>query len=122
MLHLMQQPVPTCTGKSIGFLPLNVRAPTPDEISKRPQLRGAKVIDRWVGVEYAVVPVPCNPDAEMQAVAKGMELGLIDEKLMRVISESSQPGARQGLAKALIRSRIRRAIHEHFRELTGKVS
>src|SRR2546421_225137 len=49
ILHLMRQPVPTCTGKSIGFLPLNVRAATTDEIARRPELRGVPVIDRWAG-------------------------------------------------------------------------
>ena len=88
ILHLMQQPVPTCTGKSIGFLPLNVRSATSDEIAKRPELRGVPIIDWWVGVEYAVVPVPCNPEAQMQAVAKGMELGLIDRQVMELIEES----------------------------------
>lgn len=123
VLHLMQQPVPTCTGKSIGFLPLNVRGPTPEEVAKRPELRGAKVIDRWVGVEYAVVPVPCNPDAEMQAVAKGLELGLIDEKMVRLISEAGEAReGRRSVSDAMIRLRIRRAIRQKFRELTGKVS
>lgn len=123
VLHLMQQPVPTCTGKSIGFLPLNVRAATPDEMSRRPELRGAKVIDRWAGVEYAVVPVPCNPDAEMQAVAKGIELGLIDEKMVRVISEAGgESGSRRSVSDAMIRLRIRRAIREQYRQLTGRVS
>ena len=123
VLHLMQQPVPTCTGKSIGFLPLNVRGPTPDELSKRPELRGAKVIDRWVGVEYAVVPVPCNPDAEMQAVAKGLELGIIDEKMVRVISEAGEArGSGRSVSDAMIRLRIRRAIHEQYQQLAGRVS
>jgi hypothetical protein len=120
VLHLMQQPVPTCTGKSIGFLPLNVRGATSDEIAHRPALRGTKIIDCWLGVEYAVVPVPCNPEAEMQAVAKGMELGLIDEKVVRLIHESTAIPAPNPLP--LIRERIRRQIHEQFRELTGKVS
>jgi hypothetical protein len=125
VLHLMQQPVPTCTGKSIGFLPLNVRPATSDEVARRPVLRGAAVIDRWVGVEYAVVPVPCNPDAEMQAVAKGMELGLIDEAVMRLISETSQSSdsrPRTGLSRDMLRERIRQAIHEQYRQLAGKVS
>ena len=120
VLHLMQQPVPTCTGKSIGFLPLNVRAPTSDEISRRSALRGTKIIDRWLGVEYAVAPVPCNPEAEMQAVAKGMEMGLIDEKVVRLIQESTEIPAPNPLP--LIRERIRQQIREQFRELTGKVS
>ena len=32
VLHLLQQPVPTCTGKSIGFLPLNIREASRDEV------------------------------------------------------------------------------------------
>src|SRR5882724_10187265 len=51
ILHLMRQPVPTCTGKSIGFLPLHMRSATADEIAKRPELRGVEIIDRWVGIE-----------------------------------------------------------------------
>jgi hypothetical protein len=120
VLHLMQQPVPTCTGKSIGFLPLNVRAASGDETMRNPTWRGATIIDRWIGVEYAVVPVPCNPDAEMQAVAKGIELGLIDEKLMQLISESSAPRPR--LSPALIRTRVRRQIHEQFERLSGRIN
>jgi hypothetical protein len=119
ILHLMQQPVPTCTGKSIGFLPLNVRAATSDEIAQRPELRNVPIIDRWIGVEYAVVPIPCNPDAELQAVAKGMELGLIDEKLLRLISESSGPAS---LNKVQLKSRVLRQIREEFNRLTGRVS
>jgi hypothetical protein len=120
VLHLMQQPVPTCTGKSIGFLPLNVRAATSDEIARRPELRGVPVIDRWIGVEYAVVPVPCNPDAEMQAVAKGMEMGLIDEKLMRLISES-HTATPKSFSPALIRRRVLQQIREQYERLTGRV-
>jgi hypothetical protein len=120
VLHLMQQTVPTCTGKSIGFLPLNVRAATSDEIARRPELRGVPVIDRWIGVEYAVVPVPCNPDAEMQAVAKGMEMGLIDEKLMRLISES-RTATPKSFSPALIRRRVLQQIREQYEQLTGKV-
>ena len=122
VLHLMRQPVPTCTGKSIGFLPTHVRGATPQEIERRPEMRNVPVIDRWVGVEYAVVPVPCNPDAEMQAVAKGIELGLIDEPLMRLISESAQPRPESPpLTAAVVRARVMRHIRDQFEQLTGRV-
>ncbi|HWE92919.1 MAG TPA: hypothetical protein VG269_03025 [Tepidisphaeraceae bacterium] len=132
ILHLMQQPVPTCTGKSIGFLPLNVRQATSDEIARRPALRGIPVIDRWVGVEYAVVPVPCNPDAEMQAVAKGMELGLLDRKLMELIADASGKWGVDSLASVararrarvdpeVIRAQIMRHIRETFGQIAGRV-
>jgi hypothetical protein len=59
----------------------------------------------------------------MQAVAKGIELGLIDEKMVRVISEAGEPEGHHGpLSKAMIRMRIRQAIREQYRQLTGKVS
>ncbi len=86
VLHLMQQPVPTCTGKSIGFLPLNIRSATPEERSRRPELADVPIIDRAAGIEYAVAPVPCNPEAQMQAVSKGRELGLIDDELAALLA------------------------------------
>ena len=131
ILHLMQQPVPTCTGKSIGFLPLNVRSATPDEIIKWPHLRGVPIIDRWVGVEYAVVPVPCNPEAEMQAVAKGLELGLFDEAMKNLIAEYSPQSMPTLAARSIRRPALRhddlrelvaKNMRETFRQLTGKVS
>ena len=127
ILHLMQQPVPTCTGKSIGFLPLNVRAASSDEIASRPELRGVRIIDRWVGVEYAVAPVPCNPEAEMQAVAKGLEAGIIDERVVKLISEAAQmldgqPRRTDAMLRPVLRRQILKHIRDQFRELTGKVS
>ena len=151
ILHLMQQPVPTCTGKSIGFLPLSVRGPTSAELSRRPELKNAAVIDRWVGVEYAVVPVPCNPEAEMQAVAKGLEMGLIDDAIAEMIqsihergmiersmgappmiSPTGAPSIEQSMKEnhgrgaratfdADLHEQIVRKIREKFAELTGKV-
>jgi len=87
VLHLMQQPVATCTGKSIGFLPLSIREATSEERARRPELAGVPIIDKAAGLEYAVAPVPCNPEAQMQAVAKGRELGVIDEPLGNLLME-----------------------------------
>ncbi len=91
VLHLLQQPVPTCTGKSIGFLPLNIREASRDEIARRPELKGVPVIDRWAGIEYSVVPVPCNPEAEMLAVAKGVEAGVFDAAVAELITKAMTP-------------------------------
>ncbi len=86
VLHLMQQPVPTCTGKSIGFLPLNIREATAEERAKRPELAGVPIIDKAAGIEYAVAPLPCNPQAQMEAVSKGREAGLIDDEFEALLS------------------------------------
>ena len=48
------------------------------------------------GVEYAVVPLPANPEAEMQAVSKGVELGLIDQKLCEMIGECAKQFTNSG--------------------------
>jgi hypothetical protein len=119
VLHLMQQPVPTCTGKSIGFVPLSVRSATPLEVSHNPSWKDARVIDKWIGVEYAVVPVPCNPEAEMQAVAKGIALGVMDEKMVQVIVEAHEPAHR---SRHLIRQRIKLQIRERFAQMVGRIT
>jgi hypothetical protein len=136
ILHLMRQPVPTCTGKSIGFVPLNVRSATGDETARRPELKHARVIDRWVGVEYAVVPVPCNPEAQVQAVAKGIEQGLIDRKILKMIEQTAgememkMPKTDQGATRLrqdparvtpALREQIMGVIRERFAEMTGRV-
>jgi hypothetical protein len=77
-----------CTGKSIGFIPLGYREPSADEIKTRPEL-GAKnvyIIDKSVLLEYAVAPVPCNPDAETIAVSKG----LVDDEQFALIAAKAK--------------------------------
>lgn len=85
-LHMMQQPVPTCTGKSIGFLPTNIRQATAAEVKSRPELANKPIIDKWMLLEYAVAPVPCNGTAEMVTVARAIK-GL-DPKLMELFVKS----------------------------------
>ena len=108
VLHLMQQPVPTCTGKSIGFLPLHIREATAEERARRPELAGVPIIDRAAGIEYAVAPVPCNPEAQMQAVAKGRELGLIDDELEALLDAAASPAIAPQL-----KARLPLAMNEH---------
>lgn len=81
ILHLMQQDPPTCTGKSIGFLPLNIREASASECAMRPELKGCPIIDKWKGIEYAVAPVPCNPEAEMLTVSKSVQSGWLNASL-----------------------------------------
>ncbi|HEX4123738.1 MAG TPA: hypothetical protein VHY37_03365 [Tepidisphaeraceae bacterium] len=130
VLHLMQQPVPTCTGKSIGFLPLNIREATGSERRERPELAGVPIIDKAAGIEYAVVPVPANPDAQMQAVAKGKALGLFDDALEELICAASgveAPGVAPFVRGATVRAallregqalgtRLREQVRAHIRE------
>jgi len=131
ILHLMQQPIPTCTGKSIGFVPLNIRQATAEETSRRPEIKHAKIIDRWIGVEYAVVPVPSNPEAQMQAVAKGIESGILDEKFLDLLQEAAGEWPLSSLiAETLqrkrplaidLREQIAESIRNAFARATGRV-
>jgi hypothetical protein len=110
ILHLMQQPVPTCTGKSIGFLPLNVRAATQQEKTAHPEWDGVPIIDKWSGIEYAVAPVPANPDAEMDAVSKGIKDGSFDPKTGELIAKEYQRYSSKGTMDFIPALRI---IAEH---------
>ncbi len=74
-------------GKSIGFIPLEGRQPTPDDVKKRPDYAAVEwIISKWEGLEYAVAPIPANADALVTAVSKCRESGLVipDEALEHV--------------------------------------
>ena len=57
-------------GKSIGFLPLEMREPDADESALYPQVN--RVITKSLLVEYSVVAVPSNPLALVEAINKGL--------------------------------------------------
>ncbi len=64
-------------GKSIGFIPLEIRGPTPDEIKARPELAEVRaVIPKSHALEYAVATVQSNPDTLVQQVAKAKSAGI----------------------------------------------
>lgn len=83
--HFQRQETPTLTGKSIGFLPLKIRAATKEEKSIRPELDGVPMIEKWAGLEYSVVGIPCNPDAEMVGIAKALKSGDCDEQTAELL-------------------------------------
>ena len=65
-------------GKSVGFIPTEMSAPTEKEIVKRPEMASVgTVIRKWLVLEYAVAPVQSNPDALMVAVGKAHESGIV---------------------------------------------
>jgi len=58
-------------GKSIGFIPTEMRKPTPKDIKARPELADCDtIISKWVALEWAYCTIQCNPDALVQATAK----------------------------------------------------
>ena len=83
--HFITQPVPTLGDKSIGFLPLNIRGATMEEKSKRPELKDIPIIDKWMGLEYSVVPIPCNHEAGLVSIGKMLKE--IEPKLVKLFAD-----------------------------------
>lgn len=103
VLSLMQMDPPTCTGKSIGFIRMEAHGPTPDEIRARPELANCWLItDKAVLIEYAVAPVPCNPDAEMIAISKGIK----DASLRDMILDAARKVAGSATPAQLVNPKV----------------
>lgn len=67
LLSLMEDGV--VNGLSIGFITQSASPPKPDE----DRYRGAKSVVRSAKLlEYSIVSMPCNPDALIERVSKGM--------------------------------------------------
>ncbi len=59
-------------GKSIGFLPLQVREPSYSEIQNQPYLSQVRlIIEKWLLLEYACCAFPAQPRALVQSVGIG---------------------------------------------------
>lgn len=133
-------------GKSIGFLALEVRSPEPKEIEQRPELsKVRRVIPKWLALEYAIAPVPCNPDALVSSTAKARKKGLtVSETLLdafgmiipegvppseeqpkperRVLSASElEAYVKKGIAGALQGLDMQQIIRDQFDLLRGRV-
>lgn len=60
-------------GKSIGFIPLKVRAPTAEEVQRRPEWAKVRlIIEQWLLVEYACCFLPMQPNAVVEQVARSL--------------------------------------------------
>jgi len=87
-------------GKSIGFLATKAHAPTDDEIKKNPELQKVRrIIDDWLLLEYACVYLPCQQNAVVEAVSKGVKIpdALLD--LFAIPKEWTHPKPAPELAK-----------------------
>jgi hypothetical protein len=95
-------------GKSIGFIPLKLRAPTTEEIQQSPALAQVRyIIEEWLLAEYACCYLPMQPNAVVETVSKSMpakwvellglpttpsvafaSLGTIEQAVRRVVSSN----------------------------------
>lgn len=70
--HMVKEKI--IRGKSIGYIPTKMRAPTEKESKANEGLRW--VFESVTILEYAVTPIQSNPDAVVQEVAKCIKKGL----------------------------------------------
>lgn len=76
-------------GRSMGFIPLEVHAPTEAEIKENPERKGAeRIYDKWELLEYSVVPIPSNRQALVQAIGKSINLS---PELMTQLGIEAEP-------------------------------
>ena len=61
-------------GKSIGFLPTEIRDPEPEEIEANPVLE--RVITKSLLLEFSAVSIPSNPIALIEQVNRGLDLSI----------------------------------------------
>ncbi len=112
------------TGKSIGFLTLESRAPTKDEIAERPELvQCRRVVTRWLLLEYACTWLPVNPQTLTEAVGKGCDPGHLETLGMpRPIAFTSEDEIARAVRRRLdLDGAIRVAVERAFDRLRGRV-
>jgi hypothetical protein len=61
------------SGKSIGFIPLKLRTPTPDEIQQNAVMGDVRyIIEEWLLAECACCYLPMQPNAVVETVSKSL--------------------------------------------------
>jgi hypothetical protein len=112
-------------GKSIGFIPLKLRTPTPDEIQQNTALANVRyIIEQWLLAEYACCYLPMQPNAVVETVSKSMPaawaelLGMPAPQSIAFTSLSAvESAARRLLASASLDESLERA----WRKARGRV-
>ncbi len=99
-------------GKSIGFLRLKSHAPTSEEIAAQPELAPVRrIIDEWLLLEYACTFLPCNQEALVEAVSKGLALApALRDEIGRLCGIALRPAALAFTPEAEIQRAIERRI------------
>lgn len=111
-------------GKSIGFLTLEARKPTAEELAERPELAQCRrVVTRWLLLEYACTWLPINPQTLTEAVGKGFDPGHLDTLgVPRLIPFTSLDEIGRAVERRLDLDRLIRAAVTHaIDRLRGRV-
>lgn len=109
-------------GKSIGFIPLALHPPTPEEIARNVSWKGVRsVIERWLLVEYACCYLPMQPNAVVDEV-RSASVPPKPAPMQRVPSEAVLQAALARLAASDgIASRIADSLQRTWKKLVGIV-
>jgi phage head maturation protease len=111
--HLVKEGV--LRGKSVGFLPTKLRAPTQQEIKANPSWERANcVIEESILLEFSIAPIPVNPEALTIAVAKG----LISEAIAQRLGLSVPAKPKKKVAD--LNTLITKAITEAWQEFASR--
>ncbi len=96
-------------GKSIGFIPLKLHAPTAQEIARNPHWKNVRhVIEEWLLAEYACCYLPMQPNAVVEQITKAQPLAFtsLSELQRRAGNLLSDEGfVSSALARAVSRAR-----------------
>jgi len=88
------------TGKSIGFLPTKTHMPTEKEIKQSPQLANVRrIIDEWLLLEYSCVYIPCQQNAVVEAVSKGIQIPKSLQELFAIPKDWLKPQLQEAIQK-----------------------
>ena len=111
-------------GKSIGFLALESRTPSAEEIAERPEMaRCRRVITRWLLLEYACTWLPVNPRTLTESVGKSIDPSHFETLGMpRPIAFTAQDEIVRAVQRRIdLGSLVQDAVTRAFDHLRGRV-
>lgn len=116
-------------GKSIGFIPLKLRAPTAEEIAAHPEYgRVRYVIEEWLLAEYACCYLPMQPNAVVETVSKSVPptwvevLGMPKAPSVAFTSLETMEAVAQRMARStLMDGALELACERAWRKARGRV-
>ncbi|MBI2806205.1 MAG: hypothetical protein HYX68_14585 [Planctomycetes bacterium] len=116
-------------GKSIGFIPLKMHAPTAEEIQKNAGLANVRyIIEEWLLAEYACCYLPMQPNAVVETVSKSVPgawvelLGMPTPPSVAFTSlDTVETMARRMLTPGIVEVRLAAACERAWRKARGQV-
>lgn len=115
-------------GKSIGFIPLKLRAPSAEEIQKNAELAHVRyIIEEWLLAEYACCYLPMQPNAVVETVSKSMPtrwvelLGLPTPPSVAFASLDAIESAARRLIDATAEAGLESACERAWRKACGAI-